>query len=260
MRNILTHLLLINCFLLIPTHAQTVTSDARHEGLTGRIKNIRHETAKLTNKSNQWVEEKRQLNRIITYDETGNKAKEEIFTDINDMPDLDREAKTQITYRYDARGNRTETFTGTKIGDNSSQLFRRVFRSDASGNRIEEAIYGKKIRWNETVGLRPMDSLGNEVLFGVYVHSYDTNGNRTVTEWKENGIVYDKWVYTLDSKGVVKELEHYRRNRLRIKEAFEYEFDATGNWIKRTRSKWVVKGGGSSFAPQEIEYRSITYY
>ena len=260
MRNILIYPLLINCLFLIPAHAQNVTSDARHEGLTGRIKNIRSETAKLVNKSNQWVEEKRQLNRIITYDETGNKAREEIFTDIIDNPDLERRAKTQITYRYDARGNRTETFTSTKIGDNEFQLFRRIFRSDASGKRIEEAIHGKRVRWSEELGLRPTNVLGGERLFGIYVHSYDTNGNRTVTEWKENGIVYDKWVYTLDSKGVVKELEHYRRNRLRVKEAFEYEFDATGNWIKRTRSKWVVKGGASSFVPQEIEYRSITYY
>ena len=43
-------------------------------------------------------------------------------------------------------------------------------------------------------------------------------------------------------------------------ERYDYEFDEKGNWIKKTRSKWVEKFGKTYFEPQEIIKREISYY
>ena len=134
-------------------------------------------------------------------------------------------------------------------------------RDDGAGNRVEEAVFGKEITYTEDILITgPVRALGGESLLGVYVHTYDAAGNRIITEWKENGIVYDRWVYTIDKEGVVSEMAHYRRGHLKIREAYEYEFDSAGNWQKRTRSKWISKDGKSRFEPQEVDYRHITYY
>lgn len=41
---------------------------------------------------------------------------------------------------------------------------------------------------------------------------------------------------------------------------YEYEFDSTGNWTKKTEYKQVTKFGKTYFEPNEIIVREITYY
>jgi hypothetical protein len=254
-------LLLIFYFFACPTFAQNVTSDLRHDGLLGKVKSVRYETAKLVYKSRQWIEQKRELNRTISYDESGHITREDVFTDIKDEPDLDKRAKTQVTYRYDAKGNRIETVIVKTMMENDSRLLRRVFKHDKSGNRIEESIFGKKVEWTEhLLPTGPTNALGGEGLMDLFVHTYDTRGNRATTERKEKGIVQDKWIYTTDESGRVVEMTHYRRNRIRVKETYEYDIDEVGNWVKRVKSKVTDKEGGTELIRQEVSYRTIVYY
>src|SRR5918911_3156546 len=44
------------------------------------------------------------------------------------------------------------------------------------------------------------------------------------------------------------------------KEAYRYEFDAVGNWTKMTTTTLAQADGGDSKRPDEVTYRSITYY
>ena len=41
---------------------------------------------------------------------------------------------------------------------------------------------------------------------------------------------------------------------------YEYEFDSTGNWTKKTEYEQVTKFGKTYFEPNEIIVREITYY
>ena len=128
MINALINLLLIACFPLFYLTAQGLKSDAAQEGLRGKVKSIRYETAKLNNKSGLWTEGKRKLHRVIAYDETGNKLKETFLADTKGVADFDRRANTLITYRYDAKGNRSESVVLRYLGENDGQLSRRVFK------------------------------------------------------------------------------------------------------------------------------------
>ena len=67
---------------------------------------------------------------------------------------------------------------------------------------------------------------------------------------------------TLDEKGNQIEETSFetRDGSIRDKYSRTYEFDARGNWIKRTTSKWVTKDGKSYYAPAYVDYRTITYY
>lgn len=47
--------------------------------------------------------------------------------------------------------------------------------------------------------------------------------------------------------------------KLELPAGLTYEFDAQGNWIKRTTSKWMTKDGKSFYAPAWVDYRTITY-
>jgi hypothetical protein len=51
-----------------------------------------------------------------------------------------------------------------------------------------------------------------------------------------------------------------RDGTVESKHSYAYEFDAKGNWITRTSSKWVTKHGRSYYEPENVYYRKITYY
>ena len=92
------------------------------------------------------------------------------------------------------------------------------------------------------------------------VFSYD--GTQVEEQfYSGEGELYRKQVTTLDEKGneVEQTVNEPRGNRT-TRYAYSYEFDAKGNWMKRTTSKWVTKEGKSFFEPSYVTYRTITYY
>jgi hypothetical protein len=66
----------------------------------------------------------------------------------------------------------------------------------------------------------------------------------------------------LDDKGnrVEWTIFEVRDGTISSKLSYVYEFDAKGNWIKRTSSKWVTKDGRSYYEPENVYYRKIMYY
>jgi len=58
---------------------------------------------------------------------------------------------------------------------------------------------------------------------------------------------YSKRVSTLDEKGNVLEDTDIdvKDGSIKGKRSFAYEFDAKGNWIKKSSSKWITKDGPS---------------
>lgn len=67
--------------------------------------------------------------------------------------------------------------------------------------------------------------------------------------------------YRYDDKGniIEKTLRDEAGNAL-SKEAYAYEFDSFGNWIKMTTSIVVLEADRLSYEPTEVTYRTISYY
>ncbi len=244
-------------------------TDREHEGLKGQVKEIRVETAKLSNKSGKLEEGKRTLRQIMTYDESGNWTEE-----------YSNSVAPYRRYTYDSQGNRFEKRSRWRISqpptshdfknqisnpiDRDSSDFQLpdrsldqiaesglfhiskiLFKHDERGNRIEESRYVSQFE-----------------LLGKTVFTYDEKGNRTEAKrYTPRNLLYDRFVYTYDNDGNVIELSRYGRNSsISSKESYSYEFDSTGNWIKRIASIWVTKDGKSFFEPSVVTYRKIAYY
>jgi hypothetical protein len=81
--------------------------------------------------------------------------------------------------------------------------------------------------------------------------------------YSEDGSLNQKYVETLDARGVEVEESFFdvKTGAVRTKYSYAYDsFDRQGNWTKRTTSKWVTKGGRQELAPDSVTYRTITYY
>jgi hypothetical protein len=95
------------------------------------------------------------------------------------------------------------------------------------------------------------------------VATYDQTGNRLESaRYLVLGNSYNgRQEYEYDDKGnIVGMTVCDDNNSILGKEAYKYEFDAVGNWTKMTTSTLVSKAGKEVPLPDEVTYRSITYY
>ena len=73
------------------------------------------------------------------------------------------------------------------------------------------------------------------------------------------GYLTSRTVFMLDERGLIKEAATYTHDNILIsRESQAREFDAHGNWVKETRSRWRAEM--DSFEPFEVRERVITYY
>src|SRR6185369_10352919 len=96
----------------------------------------------------------------------------------------------------------------------------------------------------------------------VELTTYGIKGNRTEnTSYPINGSMVGKEEYKYDEKGNIVEMTlRDDRGNILSKEAYDYEFDKIGNWIKMTTSLIVFQNGQVKHEPIEVTYRTLTYY
>lgn len=268
-----------------PSAAQTET-DSERTGLAGPVRSVRVETAPLSNVSGRLVEGERVLSQLFSFDEKGNLTERSIYNR-GGPPDQKRRG-----YTYDAKGREVErTFLDAggaltsraisaydKQGRKTEMTF---FNPDGSVNHIETFAYDERGKLIREAHLNPDGTIRNNS-----VYTYDAGGR--LTEWsmhKPDGTLSQRRVSTYDEKGREVEWTVYRGDgtpamgqrrsyddrgnvveSLRYgngvligREAYAYEFDARGNWVKR-RAEWEAVKGGTSQAGVEVNYRTITYY
>ncbi len=105
-------------------------------------------------------------------------------------------------------------------------------------------------------------SYGNDGSFRVrYTYKYK-DGQKEVVSYDGNGKVLRKYIYTVDDKGLETAREEYDLKDSKVTESvsFKYEFDAHGNWIKRTDLVSVTKDGKTDLVERAAFYRTITYF
>ena len=210
--------------------AQQKKSDLEHAGLKGKVKSVKVEEAKITNKSGKQAESKRVQAETQNYGENGMLVKAVRY---------DADKRGDYFYNYDSSGNRLEFIRNAT----SSSRVKTEFKYDANGYRIEEV------------------QTGDEGLVAKVISVYDANGRRTERRMYNKQGLFARRTYAYGPDGnPSEEAEYDPKGGLVGKQVYSYELDSTGNWIKRITSSHGMSDGKPVIEPAEVTYRTITYY
>lgn len=238
-----------------PLPQQPVTkklkSDAADEGLKGKVKTIFKENESL---DGTWAVSRRKPSSMEYYNEQGNIYKKVSYDYRGNPADIwvygyldgERVAKFKsIDYEYNPPPMMMPATPGQpKPKYDPRYSLKYQYKYDDKGNLSEEILYGS----NGEPSTRILYSLKGNQKEALY--------------YSKDGSLERKYVYTIDDKGNEIEETAYggKDNSIRYKYAYAYDFDAQGNWIKRTTSKLVTKDGKSVSEPGSVTYRTISYY
>lgn len=285
MRDFLT-LLIVTLACAQPSTAQAAT-DIESAGLSGPVRTVRVETARVSSASGQFVEGGRVLAQLYSFDEKGNTTGQSVFD-----PDGSARRKLGWGHTYDTKGRES---VRTFLNARGALTSRAVFVYDEQGRKVEMTFYnpGGAVNHIETFAYDDSGRMVREAHLNpdgttrnTSVYTYDTGGRlterivhkpdgtlfqRTVSTYDEKGRETEWVIYrgdgtpavaqrrSYDERGSVTESLRYVNGVLVSRETFTYEFDARGNWVKRRVVRETVKGG-TSRTEREVNYRTITYY
>lgn len=239
--------------------ARRPKSDAEDAGLKGRVKSVFSEEQDL---SGTWTVQKRKPSSAEYYNERGDLTKTELYDYMGNLFQItvygyiggERVSDSkEIEHEYNPPPLLVASVAGgskEKSKFDSRYQFKYGYRYDERGRLVEETLY-----------------LSSGKLSTRTVHNYKGNQEETLTYDEEGGLnpkhsLTDKRVATLDAQGNEIEESYYDTGSNSVKDrySYAYEFDAQGNWVKRTTSKWATKDGKQQFVPDSVTYRTIIYY
>jgi len=241
--------------------SQTRTSK-EIDGLVGPVHTVTTISVSVTKKDGVWTEAVSPMTSVFTYDENGNDGR---FGDGGAAI-----GGSEGVRKYNDKGQEIER---DLIGPDNSIALKILFAYDDSGRVIEESeqFADGKLRRRHT---HTYDGKGRETSLSSYdsnnnlnrrlTWGFDENGKKTEwTESKLNGkemALFERITYTYDDKGnVLLQTQYGNPEGTVTKQAFTYEFDQIGNWIKRERHTARI-GSGTIEEWKDVDSRSITYY
>lgn len=223
-------------------------SDAGDESLQGRVKSVLTERQNLSGGA---ANQTRQPSSFATYSERGNKVRAELYDSKGNLTtitvygyiDGNRVSNSEsIQHEYDPPISGIGPGPGIRKFDSRYEI-RLTFKYDDKKRLTESTLF----RSNGDPMLR-------------YVYNYQGKQKEELVYFSD-GRLSRRNTSTLDDKGnKVEETVFERSGAVRLKQSFVYEFDAKGNWTKRTASKVVTIDGREEVQPQTVYYRTITYY
>lgn len=233
--------------------APRLGSDAKDERLKGKVKTVFTESEDL---SGTWAVSSRKPSSMEYYNERGNLTKTErydwkgnlSYIEVYGYIDGDRASKSAyIRHEYDPPPMMLPQAPGQpKVTYDNRYSIKLKYKYDENGHLIERSVIGN----DGDLKTRCVHDLKND-REEVSCFSKDT--------------LYFKTLEILSDQGDVIERTSYRPKRTqnadfdKDKYSYTYEFDAKGNWIKQTSSKWVTKDGRSHYEPSAVYYRTIAY-
>jgi hypothetical protein len=175
--------------------------------------------------------------------------------------DKDEKPTVKNVWTYNNKGERTEIQNYTK--ENKAE-WRYVYTYNTNGNRImQESYKPDSTLYSKTT--YTFDDKGNETGYLLQTpgyansaekYAYDDKGNKTEVQMLngKNEINF-RMVSIYDTNGNVIEEQNYKgqETTIRNKTTWKYQYDASGNWIKRTQ--YTIDG-----IEFDIAERKITYY
>jgi hypothetical protein len=231
--------------------AKRLKSDAEDEGLRGRVKTVFTESEDL---SGTWSVQGRKPSAMEYYNGQGNLTKREFYDYKGNLDTI-----TVYGYLDGERASHDKSIEqeynpppmmvapapgGQKPKYDPRYHYKFKFKYDDKGRLVEKTWYSNDGK-----------------LWMKYAYNYKGDQKEELV-YAEDGSLNQKYLYTLDDKGNETEEVIYetRDDSVRSKNSYSYEFDAQGNWIKRTTSKWATKDGKQQFVPDSVTYRAISYY
>jgi len=225
-------------------------SDADEEGLRGRVKSVNTrieypvETPLTSTGTRSWVE---------TYNQNGNKLRAESYDHRNNLYLI-------TVYGY-LDGNRVsaskyiEREYSPPSGRGPGGALMSERKMDPRYQHRFEYKYDENKRLTEKTEFRSNGDF-------MWRHVYKYNGNQKEEfVYLENGTLSRRELSILDDKGNEIETTDFDSDgKVTAKISYTYEYDANGNWTKRTSTR---KGGNETLMrldPGNIQIRTITYY
>lgn len=167
-----------------------------------------------------------------------------------------------LEYNHYGNGKIVSAYRSTfrKLGNNVEEISYEFNESQ----QIEGEVRYRSIRTYNTVGkeaehvtYRPDDSL-----WAKWTTSFEQTGH-TFEEfhYDENSSLTQSTTRKFDESGNIYEEECIKADgSLNYKLEFQYEFDATGNWIKQITNKWVLRWDQLFYEPVSVTHRMLSYY
>lgn len=230
---------------------QRAGSDASDKGLHGRVKTVLEESQDL---SGTWSVQTRKRDSFETYNEQGNLTRAEFYDYKGNLHDITvygyvdgsrvSNSKT-IQHEYNPPGVMVRAAPGAVIKKSDLRYQTKFeFKYDEQKRLIEHS-------WFRSNGER----------FLRYVYNYKGNQLEKLV-YSEDGSLNQRSLSILDSKGNEIERTSFdpRDGAAGATHSYAYEFDAHGNWTKRTTSKVVSKDGSTNLEPLYVDFRKITYF
>ncbi len=228
-----------------------VGSDAADYGLRGKVKTVFRDAEDL---SGTWTVQGRKPAAKEYYNERGNLTKRESYDYKGNLFEIlvygyldgARVASRKIIKReYDPPPMIISSPPGTPRPNSDPRYSNKfTFQYDDKKRLIEKSWF-----------------LNNGKLSIRYVYKY-SGDKREEFVYASDGSLNQHYVSIFDQKGNETEQTSFetKTGSIRDKHSYTYEFDARGNWIKRTTSRLVTKDGKSSYAAARVDHRTITYY
>ena len=228
-------------------------NDRKADHLKGNVQKVVEETANLKFESSKFVENAKEIDSNVEYDRKGNRIKRDAYSDgkiflkvIYEMLDNVKIAKEEFIKIVNSppilavSPNNNSTKQEKKKDNRFSFKFK--YKYDEKGNRIEEI-------WISDTGeiwiqdLITFDKAGN-IIKQVRRHSEESKiSSIHLFKYNDKSILVEETI--TDGNG--NSPEKYESD----------EFDANGNWVKRTVKREKQDG---SFEPFLVCYRKIAYF
>lgn len=231
--------------------APRIASDAADRGLLGKVKTVFTESQDL---SGTWSVQTRKPNSMDFYNERGNLTKAEFYDYQGNLSDIS-------VYGY-LDGTRASKQESIRHEYDPPPMMLELPPGKEKPKYDPRYSYKFAFRYDEKKRLTEETRIGNDgKLWLRYVYKYSGN-QREELVYSADGALNQRYLSTLDDKGNQVEETIYEAGAgsIRSKHSYVYEFDAQGNWTKRTGSKWVTKDGRSYYEPEAIYYQTTTYY
>lgn len=230
-----------------------LTTDVQDEGLKGKVKKVIEESE---DRSGTWGVQGRKTSSVEYYDQSGALTQRDSY---------DSQGKPfQITVYGYLDGRRVSNYKT----DNEGDVFTVLGAPSAAvaiAPRKSDPRYTYSYEYKYEDGkLVERQIVYNNGRKGMrYVYRHLPNQVEELV-YSDDGKLNQRYVSILDANGNeiertsfgVVNFELYGDRRYKL----SYEFDAVGNWIKKVTLKEVKENGVTSWQPDYISYRTITYY
>jgi len=236
-------------FVALSALGQQPASDRTFDRFKGRVKKVATETAELKNESGNWIESKPLPASTETFDEVGNLVRSETYWKgqpyaIYEYFFLDGARVVKITNLAPANEG-GGVGPGPKAPPDPRYTFKLIYKHDNKGNRSEELKYGNDTSLRVRTAYL-YDDKGNKVESASHLPNAKEASRRTLSSYDDKGNVVDETVYI--------------GTNIVVKQSYTYEFDSSGNWIKRKRNARTTRDGKPFSEARYADYRSITYF